>query len=326
MKTSHLNPSAETSALNLRVLSYNVRYFGHALRGIASTHAGKRGIARCIARMDEVPHVICLQEVETISLRSRLAYRRAQREETQLESFMGELEQAFDEARRPFSYAAYYFRAHVNRLRNVPLSTMGLAVLVDERHVAVDRHNAEAPEQITHHHVRRFRDRKQTRICAHLALRLHNGRALHVFNTHLSLPTPFTRAFWSGKEKMGHGVNQLHEARTLADFVRRLAGDEPFVVAGDFNSPPTSPVYRFLREQAGFASAQATLGQIDETAPRGFPTAGFLRLRMHLDHLFAGGGVDFLDLEGTHPYGDPESPFSGKSDHMPLIARIAVRG
>ena len=309
----------------MRVLSYNVRYFGHALRGLASTRGGKRDIATCIAGMAEAPQVICLQEVETISLRSSLAERRASPRETQLEAFMGELERAFIAANRPFQYAAYYFGAHVNRLRGVPLTSMGLAVLVDESRIAVDRHNAGAPEQITHHHVRRFKDRKQTRICAHLALRLE-GQTLHVFNTHLSLPTPFALAFWSEREKMGHGINQLHEARTLAAFVKQCANGEPFIVCGDFNSPPGSPVYRYLRREAGFSAAQAVLGQIDENLPRGFPTAGFLRLRMHLDHLFAGGGVRFLDLEGTAPYGDTASPFAGKSDHVPLIARLALPG
>ena len=309
----------------MRVLSYNVRYFGHALRGLASTRGGKREIASCIAGLSEAPQVICLQEVETISLRSRLVERRKHPRETQLEAFMDELELAFAATRRPFHYAAYYFRAHVNRVRGVPLSSMGLAVLVDESRLAVDSHNADAPEQITHHHVRRFKDRKQTRICAHLALRT-GGQTLHVFNTHLSLPTPFARAFWSEREKMGHGVNQLHEARTLAAFVKRCANGEPFIVCGDFNSPPTSPVYRYLRNEAGFSAAQAALGQIDERLPRGFPTAGFLRLRMHLDHLFAGGGVRFLDLEGTAPFGDVASPFAGKSDHVPLIARLALPG
>ncbi|GAC1346437.1 MAG: hypothetical protein NVS2B9_15430 [Myxococcales bacterium] len=310
--------------MRLRLLSYNVRYFGHALRGLASTRTGKRAIAESIAGLDEVPHVICLQEVETISLRSRLVYRRAHQAETQLEAFMGELERAFDDAGRPFHYAAWYFRAHVNQVRSLPLSSMGLAVLVDESVLTVDTHNAKEPERITHHHVRRFRGRKQTRICAHLALRTREGKPLHVFNTHLSLPTPFSRAFWSGKEKMGHGVNQLHEARTLASFVKRLSGDEPFVVAGDFNSPPASPVYRYLTREAGLVGAQAALGQIDEASPRAFPTAGFLRLRMHLDHLFAGGGIRFLDLDGTAPFGDPASPFAGKSDHVPLIARLKL--
>ena len=35
----------------LRIVSYNVRYFGHALRGLASTRTGKRAIARAIASL-----------------------------------------------------------------------------------------------------------------------------------------------------------------------------------------------------------------------------------------------------------------------------------
>src|SRR3954469_9701648 len=85
-----------------RLLSYNVRYFGHALRGIASTRGSKRGIARCIAGMDPLPHILFMQEGKTYSLRSALAYRRSHAEETQLESFMSELELAFDERGRAF--------------------------------------------------------------------------------------------------------------------------------------------------------------------------------------------------------------------------------
>ena len=48
-----------------------------------------------------------------------------------------------------------------------------------------------------------------------------------------------------------------------------------------------------------------------------------MRLRMHLDHLFSGNGVRWLDMEGTQPFGDRSSPFFGKSDHMPLIARFS---
>ncbi len=121
---------------------------------------------------------------------------------------------------------------------------------------------------------------------------------------------------------MGWGANQLHEAKALAAFVHRLSGDEPFVLCGDFNSPPASPVYRYLIEEAGFVGAQERLGQIDPYDPRAFPTAGFLRLRMHLDHLFAGNGATWVDLEGTRPFGDRSSPFRGLSDHVPLIARL----
>jgi endonuclease/exonuclease/phosphatase family metal-dependent hydrolase len=309
----------------LRILSYNVRYFGHALRGIAATRGGKRSIAHCIAGMEALPDVLCLQEVETYSLRSTLAFRRAHPEETQLESFMAELERAFDDRKRPFPYEAFYFRAHANRIgnRKTPLSSMGLAIVVDTTKLRVDRHNAESPHPITHHHVQRFKDRKQARICAHIRLADRSGRTLHVFNTHLSLPTPFAKEFWTGTDKMGFGINQLHEARTLAAFVREQSDGEPFLICGDFNSPPGSPVYRYLTEEAGLQCAQRVLGQI-AGAPREFPTAGFLRLRMHLDHLFSSAGVKWLDLEGTLPFGDPRSPFHGKSDHVPLIGRFVI--
>ena len=308
----------------LRLMSYNVRYFGHALRGLASTRGSKRLIAESLAALSPLPSVICLQEVETRSLRSRLAYRGGSAGETQLEAFMGELEIALDEAHRPFRYQAFYFPAHVNLLRSVALSSMGLAMLVDKGSLSIDKHNVEAPEKITHHHVRALKDRKQGRICAHMRVETRAHRPLHVFNTHLSLPTPFAADFWMVRDKMGFGINQLHEAKTLAAYVRRMAVDEPFIICGDFNSPPGSPVYRYLTEEAGFTGAQQALGQIDGKTSRAFPTAGFLRLRMHLDHLFGGNGVQFVDLEGTSPFGDQESPFAGRSDHMPLITRLRL--
>src|SRR5256885_16976191 len=126
------------------------------------------------------------------------------------------------------------------------------------------------------------------------------GRPLHVFNTHLSLPTPFAKQFWTGPDKMGFGVNQLHEARTLANFIARQAGKEPFVVCGDFNSPPGSPVYRYLTEEAGLVGGQRAPGQ-NEGAPRGFSPARFLSPRMHLDHLFSSSHAEQVDLDRTHP-------------------------
>ncbi len=307
----------------LRIVTYNVRYFGHALRGLASTRGGKRGVAQALAGLDPSPDVVCLQEVETISLRSSLVFRRQHQGETQLESFMGELERAFEKQPPPFPYDAFYFRAHVNRIGNTPLQSMGLAILVNRYRIRIDKHNCESPHNITYHHVLRWKDRKQTRICAHMRLIGPGGRAFHVFNTHLSLPTPFASAFWTNREKMGYGINQLHEARTLVAFVHRHAGADPFVISGDFNSPPGSPVYRYMTEDAGLIGVQQHMGQIDGS-PRAFPTAGFMNLRMHLDHLFSGGDVRWLDLEGTRPFGDRGSPFWGKSDHVPLIARFEL--
>jgi endonuclease/exonuclease/phosphatase family metal-dependent hydrolase len=307
----------------IRIVSYNVRYFGHALRGLASTRGGKRGVAESLAALEPMADIVCLQEVETISLRSRLVFRRSHETETQLESFMSELEQSCEKRPPPFPYDAFYFRAHVNRIGGTPLQSMGLAILVNRYRLKIDAHNCESPHNITYHHVLRWKDRKQTRICAHMSLKGPGGRPFHIFNTHLSLPTPFASSFWTNREKMGFGINQLHEAKTLAAFIQRHAGSDPFIVCGDFNSPPASPVYRYLTEDAGLVGVQRSLGQIDGS-PRGFPTAGFMNLRMHLDHMFSGGNLRWLDLEGTRPFGDKQSPFWGKSDHMPLIARFEL--
>jgi endonuclease/exonuclease/phosphatase family metal-dependent hydrolase len=306
----------------LRVVSYNVRYFGHALKGLASTRASERAIAARLASLDPLADVVCLQEIETSSLRSRLATRRAASGETQLEAFMAEMERAFARRGRHFPYDGFYFRAHANRIRGLTITTHGLAVLVNTRRLAVEAHNVESPWHITHHHVEMFRGRKQGRICAHLKVADPSGRRFHVFNTHLSLPTPFARSFWSGNGRMGWGVNQVHEAHTLAAYVRRHARGDPFIVCGDFNSSPGSPVFRYLTEEVGFRCAQQELGQLDTGYPRAFATAGFLKLRMHLDHIFHGNGVRFLDLEGTRPYDDRRSPFAGLSDHMPIIGRM----
>jgi endonuclease/exonuclease/phosphatase family metal-dependent hydrolase len=306
----------------LRILSYNVRYFGHALRGLATTRTCLRGIARELAALDPAPDLVCLQEIETRSVRSHVALRTATAAGSQLDLFMRELEGAFREVSRPLPLQGFHFPAHVNSVGRVRVYTTGLAILVNLERLRIDAHNVEAPHDITHRRLERWKDRKQTRICAHMKVSFGGRRPLHVFNTHLSLPSPFVREFWQRKERMGFGPNQLHEARALAGFVRRMAGREPFVVCGDFNSPPGSPVYRMLAEEAGFVGAQERLGQIDARDPRAFPTAGFMRLRMHLDHMFAGNGVAWLDLDGTRRFGDRSSPFTGLSDHVPLIARF----
>jgi endonuclease/exonuclease/phosphatase family metal-dependent hydrolase len=304
----------------VRIVSYNVRYFGHALKGLASTRRSMEGIARRLTQLTPLADVVCLQEVETRSLRSTLAFRTEG--STQLESFMELLESDFARARLVFPYIAYHFPAHVYRLRSTAIYTTGLAVLVNGERLTVRGHNVRAPHPITHHHVERLRDTKQSRICAHVRLATASGQVLHVFNTHLSLPTPFARGFWSAREKMGFGLNQVQEARKLVAHVRALSGSEPFVVGGDFNSSPGSPVYRYLTQEAGWGGAQEYLKQIDAGVRKGFPTAGFFRLRMHLDHLFAGNGIRWVDLEGTEPFG--AGPFRGLSDHVPLIARFQL--
>src|SRR3954469_10143137 len=170
----------------LRIVSYNVRYFGHALRGLASTRTSKMAIATRLSDLKPRADIICLQEVETVSLRSKIALKNAVPKQTQLEDFMGELEAVYRSKGEEVPYDAFYFRAHSYRLGNQPLYTTGLAILVNRNTLEVHGHNVDSPHHITHHHVERFKDRKQSRICAHMRVTTKDNKPLHIFNTHLS--------------------------------------------------------------------------------------------------------------------------------------------
>jgi len=300
-------------------VSYNVRYFAHALKGLTSTVRSMRGIAQALASLEPLADVVCLQEVETDSLRASLAVKKAHRQETQLERLMATLDAAFEAQGRACPYEAIYFRAHAYRVSaSANLYTTGLAMLV-RKGLVIERHNAHAPHHITHRYVERAGRAKQTRICAHL--RLGGAHGLHIFNTHLSLPTPFARSFWNGPDRMGYGPNQLAEVQTLLRFIQREAQGQRFVVMGDFNASPGSPVYQCLVD-AGLRDLQACAQHKDCQALRAWPTAGFMRLRMHLDHAFAAPGVEVVDLEGSHPFGLRDGRFHGLSDHVPLVMRV----
>jgi endonuclease/exonuclease/phosphatase family metal-dependent hydrolase len=310
----------------IRILSYNVRYFGHATRGLASTRRAMRRIAHAIAALEPLPAIVCLQEVETRSLRSTVAHHG---EETQLERFMQMLSAALAEDHKPDAYDAYYFPAHAYRLSGrTHVYTTGLAILA-HCDFAVDHHNAEMPHDITHrrtHLIRRF---KQTRICAHARFRHRGQRAfgpIDVFNTHLSLPTALSPAFWTQPRRLGWGPNQLAEADNLVRFVERERKSDRFLVVGDFNALPGSPVYRRLVDKQGWIDAFGQRYRLTPEELASWPTAGFMRMRMHLDHVFAGRSLRWLDFDETHPFGDRSAAFHGLSDHMPMVGRCRVRG
>jgi endonuclease/exonuclease/phosphatase family metal-dependent hydrolase len=309
---------------SLRILTYNVRYFGHAMRGLASTRPAMRRIAEAIGNLDPPPAIVCLQEVETRSLRSTVAHRG---DETQLERFMQMLSGVLRDAGRKDGYQAYYFPAHAYRLSaRTQVYTTGLAILA-HADLVVDQHNADEPHDITERNLHPIRGLKQTRICAHARLRPRtSGKSepIDVFNTHLSLPSTFARAFWTERRRLGWGPNQLQEARNLARFVERERQSDRFLVMGDFNALPGSPVYRFLVEEQGWVDAFAKRYALSLEELVDWPTAGFMRLRMHLDHVFAGPSLRWLDFDGTYAFGDRSAPFHGLSDHVPLVARCRV--
>jgi endonuclease/exonuclease/phosphatase family metal-dependent hydrolase len=307
----------------LRVMTYNVRYFGHATRGIASTDAAISRIAQSIADLEPGADLVCLQEVETQSLRSSTMATRWHPEETQLDRLMTELHAALAVAGKRSRYTAYYFPAHSYKLTaKTNIYTTGLAVLARDA-FRVAHHNADSPHDITHR--RGVKNLKQTRICAHVAFEHEGGATIDVFNTHLSLPGLFYKEFWTSEARMGFGPNQLEEARTLADFVERERRSEHFIVAGDFNSLPGSPVDSYLREERGLVDSFARVHKFSVSQARAYPTAGFLNLRMHLDHVYSSAKLDWLDYAETHPFGH-RGKFSGLSDHVPLIGRCRMPG
>lgn len=309
----------------LRVLTYNVRYFGHATRGLVSTKRAMMRIAEAIASLDPLPDLVCLQEVETRSFRSNVAHPTTKLGQTQLERVMEMLQTALTAAKKPDVYEAYYFPAHKYRIaRDAHIYTTGLAVLAHEDFV-VDHHNAGAPQDITHRKLHALRGLKQTRICAHVRFRHKQGRPIDVFNTHLSLPSAVAKEFWTSPARMGWGKNQLQEAHNLAKFIEQERASDRFLIVGDFNALPGSPVYRHLVDELGYADPFARLHHMTVEELRHWPTAGFMQLRMHLDHVLTGPGLEWVDFDETHPFGDRTSAFYGLSDHMPIIGRCRVK-
>ncbi len=310
----------------LRAMTYNVRYFGHVavVAGAASTRKGIVGITDAIAALDPLPDVICLQEVESRSLRSSLSHTPSHLNETQLEAMMRQLDWALHERRREHRYLPHYYPAHAYRVQNAHLYTTGLAILVreDRRVLPTD---PGARVDITHRRRGPTAKWKQSRICAHLRIDTPEGE-VDIFNTHLSLPAFLTRDFYRITERMGYGDNQEREVEALAAFVAARRQSDRFLVCGDFNSLPGSPVYQAVLDKLGVSDPfPAAVGStsVDELRQR-WPTAGFLRFRFRLDHLFSGPGLRWLAFEDTHPFGDSAGRWHGLSDHVPIVGTFSA--
>lgn len=300
----------------MRILSYNVRYFGHGTRGVASTEGGMRRIAAAVASLDPLPDVLMLQEVETRSLRSNALH--WTKGASQVDAFTRILASELALKRHTLdAYQSLYFPAHVYGPRVQPMYTTGLATLVRQSLPIVTSH----AEDITQRDGYLFPSLKQTRLCAHVRVKHATMGEVDFFNTHLSLPQAFTKRFWQNRDKMGHGENQLAEIEALLRFVESAKGQGGLVLAGDFNAGPGSPVVERIRA-AGHRHGLEMAHGLDETALRGFPTAGFMHLRMHIDHAFTSGHVAFDHFAETFAFGKGEGPFHGLSDHMPLLGQL----
>jgi endonuclease/exonuclease/phosphatase family metal-dependent hydrolase len=315
----------------LRLMTYNVRYFGHTTRGVVSTRRGIRQIADTIAALDPLVDILCLQEVEADSLRSSLVTWRPAPlgRPTQLEALMRDLDRALAARGEKERYVASYFPAHSYRLtQQTSLYTTGLAILVRERHAIVhDSVQARRAVDITHR--RGAKALKQTRICAHLTVRAaEGGGSIDVFNTHMSLPGPFYPQFWTRRERFGFGPNQVLEARRLLEAIRHRRSADHMVLVGDFNSLPGSPVDRVLRQEGGLVDALATAKGLTGERLRDWFTAGFMSKRMNIDRIYSSQGLQWLDFEGSRPFDEQHGrpSFAGLSDHVPIVGTMHLGG
>jgi endonuclease/exonuclease/phosphatase family metal-dependent hydrolase len=306
----------------MQLISWNVRYFGHGLRGLRATDRWMQRIVATLAARDPLPHVLALQEVEDRSLRVGLRGH-------QLQRFVAKLRQATGHTWHGHHWSAHRYGA------SMPFYGQGQAIVWRDgvELVAADRFD------ITHVRLPAFRRLKQRRIAVHARLRFE-GRPLDLVQVHLSLPAFFERGDPPpGTRRMGHGSNQIREMEQTLDWlVGRLTDDGewvppgqppdadgppldegvPAVIVGDLNSQPGTAVTDRL-EAAGWSDAFREGARLSLEEQRALGTHAFLGTPMHIDHLYTRGRIGFVPTE-VHALG--QGPFAGLSDHTPKEGRL----
>jgi endonuclease/exonuclease/phosphatase family metal-dependent hydrolase len=284
------------------LMTWNVRYFGHGLGGLRATDGWIRLAARALARLDPLPDVVALQEVETTSLRGGLS---------QLPRFIDHLHLALDERGEDAGYQGLHFAAHRYGLRRSALYTTGLAVLVRDG-LAVDAVESRDVTSAS----KRMRGLKQRRIAAHVRVRRPGSPdALDLFNTHLSLPAFLEVGPHRIHERLGHGTNQVAEAAEVLDFLDERRGEHA-VVLGDLNAAPGTPAYRAFVDR-GLVDAHRSRDGYERHA-----SARFFHWLLHIDHVFSTPAVRWNSFRAHRI--DERGPFLGLSDHAPKIGQLYI--
>jgi endonuclease/exonuclease/phosphatase family metal-dependent hydrolase len=305
----------------MRVITWNIRYFSHAVGGVTSLDTTIRSVAKALASLQPQADVVALQEIDTVSLRAvggRYHHRKRRGEAiSNFDRFVAHLNSEIS-ANGGTKYQARFFPAQ-GHSKEFPLYSTGLALLFKED-IACISHNSQNPHEITHRRIKRLARFKQKRICAWARLKPPNGEKFDIFNTHLSLPA-FLRP---GRGPTGWGFgeadNQLIEADNVLNFIAKTGDLNRSLLVGDFNAVPGSRVYNRLTKTLIDAHADH-LGRPGHELQT-FPTGGFWKFRYRLDHIFRGVNLSTTDFKGTYPL-DKYHPWKGLSDHTPLIAGIS---
>jgi len=305
-------------------MTYNVRYFGQSLAGAGSSQRSMRRICKAIADLQQLPDIICFQEIEQRSLRSYFSHDINFPGETQFDGLQRTLDQVLELKNKTMKYQGLYFPAHAYRIGKISLFTMGLGILVSP-HFYIESHNSSEPKDVTFRRIQAFANLKQSRICAHVRLRSPENLTFDIFNTHLSLPAFATRQFWQHYPAVGYGANQQKEVSHLAEFVQSKVQSDRYFIVGDLNAAPTTPSYNQLLADTGAKDSFCTHLNVSESElMKCWPTAGFLNLKMRLDHILVGPGITCHDLEDCHSFTEP-GHWSGLSDHVPLVGRFIAK-
>ncbi len=129
---------------------------------------------------------------------------------------------------------------------------------------------------------------------------------IYVFNTHF--------------DHVGQLARE-NSSRLILDEIRRVAGNRPFVLMGDFNVTPQNPVYRILTYgDDGLNDAM----MVTETAPVGpkFTFEGFAVRNsaeaVRIDYIFVPKGMRVRGYAVISSFRNGNYP----SDHLPVVARV----
>lgn len=311
----------------LRLMSWNVRYFSHHVRGVTSVERNVRRAAEAVAALDPQPDVLALQEIDNHSVRSNLTLIGRRKpgnglSDPQIVRFVRHLNEA-SATRGGHQWEALFFRAHGHDALWSLYST-GLAV-VYRRGLELVSHNSASPHEITFRRIPALSRLKQKRICAHARLRDERGRTFDLFNTHLSLPAFLQGADKQTRRRFGHADNQIAEIQSVLDFVGRTGSPDRSVLVGDFNALPGSKVYNaVVGNGSGLRDAFARYFELSVDDLAAIPSAGFMRMRFRLDHFFAGPRIALKAFPHTFPF-NPAHPMRGLSDHVPIVGAFTVK-
>ena len=143
---------------------------------------------------------------------------------------------------------------------------------------------------------------------------------LHLLDVHLASPHPAMNTLVQDPELGSmllrtNSVRRWRESQRIRDFLAADTG--PFIVAGDFNTPVESPIYRhFYRDFSdAFGTTAFGYGYTHYTAVSD----------LRLDHLLGGRGVRWTSCRIGPPIGTPHRPIVADAVIVPADQAIIHR-